>query len=568
VSFPGWIWKQRFSNRLDSEEELMSHSDHARTEKITSTEIIGLIAATALMLLLLSYTHLRLQDYAHDDAYIHFRIASNLVDYGVPYFNPGEPVKASSSSGWTLLLSGVLWLSRLFGSATDLRTLAAIINSVMTTCGALIYTLLLVRLSEGHQRFFIFYLGFLVSYVSLTIPPSIGLMETATALVIAGVAFHLLLSDSKYCLLLFSASVFFRPELVILLVLVLFYVIVRRRFSYKDTFLFSLLGALPFLIYDYFFFGTVLPNAVKTKAVVYSLSYRDTLLTILSRLLDDLPLSSACEFCVSYEVAFAYVVFLLGLVGAHIGIFTFREVRCLGRCSADQRSYVSGLIMLWGICVLGSYVATKTYIFPWYEPLYVVPILIVIGKTLLGTRSPFAPLGLVVFAIPMLAQMLGLSQVLSAASGNPTCYQDFEAGARVRQYIQIGSRLFDQYPHATLMTSEVGGLGYGFKGHIVDGVGLISPGALRYHPMSVPEERSAGNIGAIPVGFIEEMNPELIVSYDIFAEAFLKSDALDHYVRIKYRVFVEEDISRSDIKTLWGSEYLNVFIRKDLAPAS
>ncbi len=535
---------------------------------MTAKEVAALIVVTALTLLLLLYTHIQLQDYAHDDAYIHFRIASHLVEYGVPYFNPNEPVKASSSSGWTVLLSGVVGLSSLFGSATNLRSLAAIINSVMTTCGALIYTLLLVRLSEGHHRFFISYLGFLVVYVSLTIPPSIGLMETATALVIAGVAFHLLLSDSKYCLSLFSASVFFRPELVILLVLVLFYVIARRRFSHKDTFLFSLLGALPFLIYDYFFFGTLLPNAIKAKAIVYSLSYRDTVLTMLSRLLDDLPLSSACDLYVSYEVAFAYVLFLLGLVCAHIGIFTFREVRFLSRCNGDERSYVSGLIMLWGVCVLGAYVATKTYIFPWYEPLYVVPTLLVIGKTILGTRSPFASLGLAVFAIPMLAQMLGLSQVLSAASGNPTCYQDFEVGARVRQYIQIGSRLFDQYPRATLMTSEIGGLGYGFKGHIVDGVGLISPGALRYHPMSVPDKRSAGTIGAIPVGFIEEISPELIVSYDVFAEAFLRSDALDHYVRIKYPVFVEEDINRSDIKTLWGSEYLNVFIREDLVPDS
>jgi hypothetical protein len=284
-------------------------------------------------------------------------------------------------------------------------------------------------------------------------------------------------------------------------------------------------------------------------------------------LIDDLPLSSACSIRVSYEIAFAYVLFLLGLVCAHVGIFTFRETKCLVG-NGNKRSYVSGLIMLWGVCVLGAYVATRTYVFPWYEPLYEVPVLLVIGITILGIRSRFALLGLVVFAIPMLGQMLGLSQVILAASVNPACYQDFESGARVRHYVQIGNWLYDQYPRATLMTSEIGGLGYGFKGHMVDGAGLISPDALQYHPMSVPDERSAGYIGAIPVGFIEDTNPELIVSYDVFAEAFLESDALDRYVRFKYPVFLEEDFKRSGISTLWGSEYLNVFIREDLAPDS
>jgi hypothetical protein len=248
------------------------------------------------------------------------------------------------------------------------------------------------------------------------------------------------------------------------------------------------LGALPYVVYDYYFFGTLLPNTIKAKAVVYSLSYGATLLTILGRLIDDLPLSSACSIRVSYETAFAYVLFLLGLVCAHVGIFTFRETKFLVG-NGNKRSYVSGLIMLWGVCVLGAYVATKTHIFPWYEPLYEVPVLLVIGITILGIRSRFALLGLVVFAIPMLGQMLGLSQVISAASVNPACYQDFESGARVRHYVQIGNWLYDQYPHATLMTSEIGGLGYGFKGHMVDGAGLISPDALQYHPMSVPKCR-------------------------------------------------------------------------------
>jgi hypothetical protein len=48
-----------------------------------------------------------------DDAYIHMRIAHNLLRTGHPYFNPGERVMVTSSPVWTLLLSLTAWQRRL-----------------------------------------------------------------------------------------------------------------------------------------------------------------------------------------------------------------------------------------------------------------------------------------------------------------------------------------------------------------------------------------------------------------------------------------------------------------------
>src|SRR5262245_7914348 len=48
--------------------------------------------------LVLVLVHLNLIPYAHDDAYIHMRIAAHMAVNGEPYFNLGEPVKATSST--------------------------------------------------------------------------------------------------------------------------------------------------------------------------------------------------------------------------------------------------------------------------------------------------------------------------------------------------------------------------------------------------------------------------------------------------------------------------------------
>jgi hypothetical protein len=57
----------------------------------------------------------------------------------------------------------------------------------------------------------------------------------------------------------------------------------------------------------------------------------------------------------------------------------------------------------------------------------------------------------------VICQLLSLSQVVLASTGNVADYQEFTSGARVRRYIQVGESLRERYPHATLLSSEIGG---------------------------------------------------------------------------------------------------------------
>ncbi len=109
----------------------------------------------------------------------------------------------------------------------------------------------------------------------------------------------------------------------------------------------------------------------------------------------------------------------------------------------------------------------------------------------------------------------------------------------------------------------MGGLGFGFKGKVLDGAGLLTESALKYHPMKVPQERPDGLTGAIPPGYVKESNPDIIVSYDCFCGAFMKSPESANYVNIKEPIFTSSDLAITNVRSLWGSDNINIFVKKE-----
>jgi len=512
----------------------------------------------------LGIAQLRLYPYALDDAYIHFRIAQNLAEYHVPYFNPTEAVKASSSSGWTILLFIPSWIAQQLGIALDLPRVVACLNTLWTVCGAWVYARLLRRVVRRPGSAAV-YGAFGALYISLLVIPSIGLMETPLALLVTGIALHGLLDGRAYALSLLGVAMYLRPELVVLAGVAGLYALARRRISLLHSLIFGGLGVAPFLIYDLYFFGTFIPNTVQAKSLVYDLSLQNVVTTVAKGLLPNYTFLTVVG--IGDTGAIAYFVALLAIVSA---VFIYRYVRWpVGTVAqapdSREAQEITGVILLWGLLVAGAYTAAQAFVFPWYMPLYTVPLAFVCVKVLLDspTLSRQLPL-LVLMSVLLIDHGFNLIQLALATTTAPVYYQDFGAGARVRHYLQIGKELFEQYPDARLLTSEIGGLGYSFRGYIWDGAGLVSPAALRYHPMKVPEERSHGSIGAIPVKFIEDTRPDIIVSYDTFIEDFVRSAIRDSYTQTQYPLYLPDDMSYDPQVRLWGSQYLNVFIRKDL----
>ncbi|RME99216.1 MAG: hypothetical protein D6768_15530 [Chloroflexi bacterium] len=521
----------------------------------TRIYLLALLAALAVMF----WLHSRLFAYADDDAYIHFRIAQNLATTGQPYFNPDDAVKASSSTGWTILLA---LLIRAAGQAADahLPAMIAGLNALVTAAGALLFTRLLGRLIPPAKKT-IFPALFFVLYLAVTVQPSIGLMESSLALLLAGAGLNLLWARRPAALLFLSAAVFFRLELVILFGLALTTAYLWQKMPAGRLLAFSAAGALPFVLFDLYYFETLLPNTITAKAIVYAVHPLLVLRVAADSLLPGaLPAAANDLWLVVVKIAVTLVAVSV------TGYLIFKMNRAAADPMVRRRAQFAALMAGWGALTLAAYIANSTYIFPWYVPLYAVPLLFAMTQAAASTSGIGWRTGAALVLAPFLAtQFAGLGAVMAGAAIDPGLYPAFAAGARVRHYRAVAKQLYRDYPAATLMTSEIGGLGYGFRGKIVDGAGLVSPEALRYHPMKIPQERSGGHIGAIPVGLIEEVNPEIIVSYDIFIEAFLKSPVQSRYTRRTQPVFLPDDMQRTAEPSLWGSKHLNIFIRTDVA---
>ena len=146
----------------------------------------------------------------------------------------------------------------------------------------------------------------------------------------------------------------------------------------------------------------------------------------------------------------------------------------------------------------------------------------------------------------------------------PNVFALFESGSRVKMYLVVGKIINEDYPDAKLLTPEIGGLGYSFTGKIFDAMGLASSDALSFHPMKVPQQRSNGGLALIPPDYVRFIKPDIIVSYDIFAEALLQDDVSAQYNIITLPAYLPEDAIYSESKTIFGSKYLRIYIQKSL----
>jgi hypothetical protein len=519
-----------------------------------------------LALLLLLAIHTRLHAYAYDDAYIHFRIAKHLSELGQPYFNPGEVIKTSSSSAWTILLASFTELTSWVGVRIDLPLWISIWNALVTWLGGILFARLIFH--AGRKQFSIFQaIFYFLIYVAILLPASIGLMEVPTAMLLALGGFWLLVNHNPVTLLLFAIGPFFRLELAIVLGLVMIYVFIARPFSLKKGIIYGLAGLLPLAIYDLYYFGTLIPNTVYAKSKVYELSSLETIRDISCTILscDQFP---AWNFFNSGWLISVLVILSVLVTVLTLSLVFIMQVKS-GLQSRKTRRFdpsirMEHIFLFWGAGLIGLYSFGETLVFPWYVPLYLIPIVLSIilsfdlrGQWLYRRTLKF------LFSLVILGLANSVMLISLGAFVDLTYLPGFELGARVRQYIHVGGSLYRLFPEATLMTSEIGGLGYGFEGYILDGAGLATPSALAYHPLPVPEKRSTALTGAIPTEFIRENSPDIIVSYDVFIEDFLRNDSLETYERVNCPVFLSDDRQRENEPKLWNSAYLNVLIKQE-----
>ena len=493
---------------------------------------------------LLVILHLRLHQYAFDDAYIHIRVAQNFLNTGSPYFNTAEVVKVSTSSGWVIYLTSILFILRTLNLEDKFLPVLSILNSVITFAGAIIFIRIINKFSGSIS--ILRSTLFTIAFTALMLPTSAGLMETSLGFLLTGLGFYRLMNSKKDSFILLGVSVYIRPEMVIALGLGALLALRQRKVRLTEIAAYSAIGIAPFLAFDLFYYHTVLPQSIAAKSIVYLNTPAFTLGFIFLYSLPEVPINGQV-----YQVASSIILIVLFFLTGQSAIREWRE----------SRNSSPLFFWLWGGLTIVGYVLAKTEVFPWYIPLYTIPIL---TAATLTTTKPEKSTGNLLLYVLFAISTVSLAREIYAGLLDPGQTSLFKHGARVRVYISIGNILQEDYPSTTLLIPEIGGLGYSFRGQIYDAVGLASPDALKFHPLKIPEERDYGFIGGIPPQYVEQKMPGVIVSYDIFSKALLKSKVLEQYNLIFIPAYLPEDIQYSPDGTVWGNKYLRIYIRKDL----
>jgi hypothetical protein len=472
--------------------------------------------------------------FPYDDAFIFMRIARRFAETGEPYFNAHERVLGHSSHLWLLLMT---LLFKLWGPGLGpVKVMAAgsLVASLVLTI-QLLRSFLPALLATAIA-------GFLV--VVFLAPSGALLMEAplAVALLLATLLAIERGRDGRagLCAGLAAGT---RYELVLLVPLA-FIVVKDRR-----AFLRGVAGPLVvFLGFALGFFRTVVPLPVIAKDRVYQGTIEPLLLSGLH----------GAGWSGTTGALFGYLVFalLVGGLALHWGsIARARSGPTWPWVAVTQSSMI-----------LFAYIARESMVFPWYWPLITFPLsLSAIALIPQGGR------GWIVAGLPLLCFRPLVSAGLDAAEGyvlsEPARHREVGENSRTLEYLALGERLHRESPEAHILAPEIGGLGWAFyPGHVSDALALVSPENLKFHPLKVPEERRSGGVGAVPVGAVQEGQPDLVVAMECDTEAFRRAvadGALPNYrLRLQEPVVpraVQEQFHVSGV--VWGARYTEVYER-------
>ena len=491
-----------------------------------------------------AHVHLALMPYLLDDSYIHLRIADHLARFGVPHFNVGEAVKASSSSIWSLLLAGLfsLWPRNV---KVVLIACALISTAGLVSYVALMRAIVARRLAAWET------VTMAIVYVALTQIGSVAAMETPLAILFATLGMHAYLRQRSWAFACLTLAAVTRVELVPLVLLMALAALLTRSLPIWRSAGWVAAAGVPFVIYDLVSFGTVVPHALVVKPLIHHSTLREAFALVAPE---------AVTYLSRWSPPVVWAALMGYLVLATLPVARLRWSRA---ALLDRTTHVLVTSAVAGLTVAAAYVSARSLVFAWYRPLYFVLLFVPAVAGAAMRRSKLAYFAVLVAALPGLVDLAG---TLVAAGGRPEAYRYFLEGARSKRTLQVAAELYRQYPDATLMTAEIGAAGFGFLGKIEDGAAIASPRALAYHPLPVPSERRSRSEAPVPRMFVRDLRPGIVMSVDRLVGALWRDPIRSEYVHVRSTLYCPEDDARRrrDLLLWTNVRYLDVLIRRDL----
>ncbi len=516
---------------------------------------------TALLLaagsFVISVEHWFLRDLKFDDAWIHLRYASNLAMGKGFVFNEGERVLGSAGILWNLILA---LFARVF-SIDSLPTIVTVLNGLaLLACAAVLVIALEGIVPRWHG---LLTAAILLSYGPLAVS-SIGGMETTFLCLLYFLAF-LMLKRGKFVVagLCAGTALGFRPESASLMAAALLSVWLYSRKDLRKTLLATLVVPTAVLGWSWWYFGSPIANSTLAKKIVYiaapgassswciqSLSEILPFYRIFPRAHIDVNVAALLGFCITVAA----------------GIFGYLRLR--------DKAPASSVIGIQAIAPFVFYSLAKPLMFSWYDCTFVpiATILLLLGlfeicRRLFPLRPLFADvLTLTLILFFAISPVRNMWRTLTPPDDPHFSYYTPNAreNARTYLYVKVARWLNAQTKETDrVCISEIGALGYFYHGRILDGVGLVSPEALKFHPVPL-SMRPDGYVGVIAPGVVRTYRPEYVVSLDHFAEALFRDTwFLDNYAEIGRWDWFSGPVRWRDLPPLmWGGSKVYAFRRR------
>lgn len=216
------------------------------------------VVFTVLVKLLFLLTH-----HIQEDAFITWRVAQNLLDYGVIGFNGETKISAST----THLYVFVSYVFNLIFGKEDFIYPLLIFNSLLFTIGSYFLSKLILE-NPVHQAIFIFLFGIL--------PPSIKIsilgMEYGILFFLEMALLYFGFKQNKiWAQILFPILILFtRIDTVIFLGIVFLVDIIWNKKIRWFYILGGILGVVVLMSFNWFYFGELVNNTIVAKSVTYA----------------------------------------------------------------------------------------------------------------------------------------------------------------------------------------------------------------------------------------------------------------------------------------------------------
>lgn len=219
------------------------------------------VLITVVFKLLFLLTH-----YIQEDAFITWRVAQNLLDYGVIGFNGNEKISAST----THLYVFVSYLFNLiFGKENFIEPLL-IFNSILFTVGSLFLSHLLLK-NVWHKAIFIFLIGILPPAIKISI---LGMEYGILFFLEMLLLYYGFNKDKKWVLIILPPLILFtRIDTVIFLGIAFIIDIFWSKKIRWPYILGGILGVGAVLAFNWLYFGEIVNNTIVAKKLAYDRNF-------------------------------------------------------------------------------------------------------------------------------------------------------------------------------------------------------------------------------------------------------------------------------------------------------